>query len=76
MAIHRKISYAPRSRRCTGRREAQSREPVIEVKKKTVDMYCIFVSRTSSFEHLPKVNACVRSETAASLGFVKRCDIV
>jgi hypothetical protein len=28
MLIHRQYSYAPRSRRCTGRRAAQRREPV------------------------------------------------
>jgi hypothetical protein len=34
MLIHRKNLYAPCSRRCTGRHEAQSREPVNKVKKK------------------------------------------
>jgi hypothetical protein len=28
MLIHQRNLYAPRSRQCTGRREAQSREPV------------------------------------------------
>jgi hypothetical protein len=31
--IHQQNSYAPRSRRCTGRREAQNPEPVNKVKK-------------------------------------------
>jgi hypothetical protein len=34
MLIHRQNSYVPRGRRFTGHREAQSREPVNEVKKK------------------------------------------
>jgi hypothetical protein len=34
MLIHRQNSYALRNRRCTGRREAQSSEPVNEVEKK------------------------------------------
>jgi hypothetical protein len=34
MLIHRQNSYAPLGRRCTGRREVQSRELVNKVKKK------------------------------------------
>jgi hypothetical protein len=34
MLIHWQNLYAPRSKRRTGRREAQSREPVSKIKKK------------------------------------------
>jgi hypothetical protein len=34
--IHRQNSYAPLSQRCSGRREAQSREPVNECKNRPV----------------------------------------
>jgi hypothetical protein len=40
MLIHRQNSYAYRSRRCTGRREAQSREPVNRVKKNSIFTKC------------------------------------
>jgi hypothetical protein len=36
MLIPRQNSYAPRSRRCTGRREAKSRELANKIKKKTL----------------------------------------
>jgi hypothetical protein len=36
MLIHRQNSNAPRSKRCTGRREAQSHEPVNKVKKNSL----------------------------------------
>jgi hypothetical protein len=34
LLIHRQNSYEPRSKRCTGRREKHSREPVNNIKKK------------------------------------------
>jgi hypothetical protein len=39
MLIDRQNSYAPCSRRCTGRRESKSREPVNKVKK----LFVVFV---------------------------------
>jgi hypothetical protein len=42
--IHRQDSYAPRRRRCTGRREAQSREPANDDKNLRVVPMSIFFS--------------------------------
>jgi hypothetical protein len=36
MLIHRQYTYAPQGKRSTGRRKAQSREPVNKVKKFSV----------------------------------------
>jgi hypothetical protein len=44
MLIHRQNSYAPRGKQLTGRREAQSREPVNRVKKNSLYLHRTFLS--------------------------------
>jgi hypothetical protein len=48
MLILRQNSYVPRGKQRTGRREAQSREPVSKVKKKTLHLFYITSCRTRS----------------------------